>query len=37
MLCRVIIATAVLAVALPAFQVLAMHHEFPKGYRAWGT
>lgn len=36
MLRRVLIAAAALAVALVAFQVLAMHHELPKGYRTWG-
>lgn len=35
MLRRVLVASAAVAVALVAFQVLAMHHEMPKGYRTW--
>jgi hypothetical protein len=32
---RALLAVAVAAVALVAVQVSAMHHEVPKGYRAW--
>jgi len=35
MLRRALLTVAVAAVALVAFQVFAMHHEVPKGYRAW--
>lgn len=35
MIRRVLVASAALAVALVAFQVLAMHHELPAGHRTW--